>query len=74
MLETAQEIGAYVLDEFSVLVEEIGDGLEFGIELDALLLELQVGETELCLIGTGQGQPPAMGPRSLVLATLSYSI
>ena len=42
-----QEIGAYMGDELVVLVQEIGDGLEFGIELDTLLLEFQVSKTEL---------------------------
>jgi hypothetical protein len=47
------EIGADVFEEFLMLVEEIGDGLEFGIELHALPLELQVDETELSLIVAG---------------------
>ena len=38
--------------ELLVLVHEIGDGLKFGIELVTLLLEFQVGKTELGLIVT----------------------
>jgi hypothetical protein len=57
-LETAYKIGTNVLDEFLVLVEKISDGLEFGIEPDALLLELQVDETELGLIVTGHAEQP----------------
>ena len=53
MLETTQPIGADVLDEFLMLVEEIGDGLKFGTEMQAVPLELQVGETELRTIVPG---------------------
>lgn len=64
-----------MLDEFLMLVEEIGDGLELGIELDALPLKFQVGETELSLIGTGQGSTSGNGERSsrcLAFSCLQY--
>jgi hypothetical protein len=38
---------AHQLDRLGLLVQQVGDGLEGGIEVDALAKELQVGEAEL---------------------------
>ena len=36
-----------MLDEGAVLIEELGDGSQEGVELDPLKLQFEVGEAEL---------------------------
>src|SRR5216684_4826322 len=47
VLQASLQILAHLLDEGEVLIEELGDGLEDGIEMDTLELQFEVGESEL---------------------------
>jgi hypothetical protein len=43
----------HLLDEFVMVIEKIGDGLEDGIEFHALLAEGKIGEVELPVTSAG---------------------
>ena len=47
VLQASLQILAHLLDEGKVLIEELGDGSQEGVELDALKLQFKVGEAEL---------------------------
>ena len=47
VLQASFQILAHLLDEGEVLIEELGDGAEDGVEMDTLELQLEVGESEL---------------------------
>ncbi len=46
-LELALEIATHTFDELRMLIDEVRDGLQDGLELDALAHELEVGEADL---------------------------
>jgi hypothetical protein len=52
LLQTFGQIASNLLDQFCVLVDEIRDRLQHGLQLDILAQELQIGKTELRLGGS----------------------
>jgi hypothetical protein len=55
VLPAALEIPAYLLDQSLVLIDEVGDLLEEGVEGDVLGAELEIGEAPLGRGGSGHG-------------------
>lgn len=47
VLQTALKILAHDLDQFGMPVDEVGNGLQHGIELHVLVQELQIGKADL---------------------------
>src|SRR5262245_34790554 len=52
LLETCRQIASNLLDQFGVLVDEIRDRLQHGLKLDVLAQKLQIGKTELRVLGS----------------------
>ena len=52
VLQASLQILTHLLDEGEVLIEELGDGLQDGVELDTLELQFEVGEAELGRAGS----------------------
>jgi len=52
VLQTTLQILAHLLDEGEVLIEELGDGSQDGVQMDALELQFKVGEAELGRAGS----------------------
>ena len=46
-LQAALQIPAYLLDQSGMVIEEVGDALQTGVEVDALMDKFQIGEAEL---------------------------
>ena len=55
LFQAALEIPAYLLDQSLVLIEEVGDLLEEGVQGDVLGAELEIGEAPLGRRGSGHG-------------------
>jgi hypothetical protein len=53
LFQTAFQIFAHLLDQGRMFIQEAGDPLQGGVEMDTLILQLEIGETEL------RRQPPA---------------
>ena len=60
--QAALEVLAHVLDQRLVLIDEVGDLLEEGVEGDVLGAELEIGEAPLGRGGSGHGESPETLP------------